>query len=165
MQTHKKIFFGIVTCLIAIVLLGLVSDWKYYGFTNLLWGSDGKAATANRPKIKAAKKPNFLVENVFISPKSPKVGDTISLIAKIKNTGQESIEELKVKFSDAKGWGDSKKTNIKEDLYRYVKVELQPQETHLGEHVFQVFLDSNDKYDESNEKDNSYEFKLNIGPK
>lgn len=162
MDKSKKIFLSIISVIGLTIIFGIMSDWKYYGFTNLFFSDTDEIAEEKRPKVKPIKNPNLLVENVFITPKSPKIGDTISMIAKIKNTGQEEIDLLKVKFTDQNGWGATQKTSIKGDLYKYVKVELKVFETHKGEHNFRVEIDSNQKIKEESEDDNLYEFILSV---
>src|SRR3989339_100113 len=159
MEKNKRLIIIVIAGIVITIILGIISDWKYYGLTDVftIKEEEKKMFKEIQPQIREPKKPNLIIENVFITPKEPKVSDIIGIVAKIKNIGEQDIDEFKIKFRDQDSWGATKTTFIKGDLYRYVKVELKALDVHIGEHNLKVEIDTKKQVDEENEEDNVFE--------
>jgi hypothetical protein len=100
---------------------------------------------------------------VWISDTLPEGGDTITITARVNNTGSTSVEEALVRFIDGP---ERTGTLIGEDIidvpshgYGIAQVEW---EANPGIHAITVIADPDDEIDESNEDNNSAERPVSV---
>lgn len=113
--------------------------------------------TKNQYVTAVASKPDLIVQNISISPTTPKAGESVSITATLKNQGNADCSQFDLKYylDDAYIGEDSCTFGL--NAWESNNESCSYTVSNAGSHTIRVFVDSDNEIYESNENNNNLE--------